>query len=582
MTQPTTSKKTTASRQKATPKADLPRTNEPDVSAADVLMVDPVGGWTGADLRDRLLGAGQLAVKAVRHTPRLVDAGSGLAAELARVAVGKSNVEPARGDRRFADPTWSGHPVYRRVMQGYLAFSGTVGEVVERSDMQWRTRERARFAAGVFTSAVAPTNTLAGNPAAIKRAFETGGGSLRRGARNWLGDLRHNGGMPKQVDDSGFVVGENLAATPGAVVFRNDVLELIQYSPKTASVRSLPVLVIPPQINKYYFLDLAPGRSLVEHSVSRGLTTFIISWRNPTAANSHWDMDTYGKAILSAMDAMRDITGSEELVTLALCAGGITTASVLSYLAQIGDNRVKACSFAVTLMDWNIPAAIGAFNSSTLLAAARRKGRRNGVLDARSLGTVFTWMRPNDLVWNYWVNNYLMGEKPPAFDILAWNADATNLPGALHRQFLRIFRRNALTYDDGMTVLGHGVRLGDVKCDSYVVGGYSDHLTPWQGCYRATQLLGGHSEFVLSPTGHIQTPVSPPGPKAHYFTGPTPGADPEEWRAAGTRHDGTWWDHWADWVTARAGDERPAPAGLGSASHPALCPAPGTYVHEPA
>jgi polyhydroxyalkanoate synthase len=578
MTQSATSKRTANSRARTAPKAAEPIVE--DVSAADVLLVDPVGGWTGAGIRDRILGAGQLAVKAVRHTPRLADAGAGLAAELARVALGRSAVEPAKGDRRFADPTWSGHPGYRRLMQGYLAFSNSVEEIVERGDMAWRTRERARFAAGVLTSAVAPTNTLLGNPAAIKRAFETGGGSLRAGTRNWVRDVRHNGGMPKQVDDSGFVVGENVAATGGAVVFRNDVCELIQYTPTTPTVRACPVLVIPPQINKYYFLDMAPGRSLVAHAVSRGLATFIISWRNPTAVNSHWDLDTYGQAVLEVMDAILQITGNEELITLGLCAGGITTATVLSYLAAVGDNRVRAASFAVTLIDWNTPAAIGAFNSSTLLAAARRKARRSGVLDARSLGTVFTWMRPNDLVWNYWVNNYLMGQQPPAFDILAWNDDKTNLPGALHAQFLEIFRNNSLTRPDGITVLGQGVRLAEVKCDSYVVGGFSDHLTPWQGCYRATQLLGGHSEFVLSPTGHIQTPVSPPGPKAHYFTGGTPGPDAEAWRAASTRHDGTWWDSWADWVIARAGEERPAPVALGSDTHPVLCPAPGTYVHE--
>jgi polyhydroxyalkanoate synthase len=212
----------------------------------------------------------------------------------------------------------------------------------------------------------------------------------------------------------------------------------------------------------------------------------------------------------------------------------------------------------------------------------RKRGKKNGVLDARSLGSVFTWMRPNDLVWNYWVNNYLMGNKPPAFDILAWNEDKTNLPSALHAQFLDMFEHNVLTRPGGVEVLGHRVDLSAVKIDNYVVGGFSDHLTPWQGCYQSTQLLGGDSTFVLSPTGHIQTPVSPPGPKAHYFTGPKPGPDPEAWRAAATKQTGSWWDHWADWVIARAGDERPARTDLGSERYPVLGAAPGTYVHQPA
>jgi len=541
--------------------------------------------WTWAEergLRDRVADGVRVVGRAVGESPRVARAGADLAVELAKVTVGKSEVAPGRGDRRFADPTWSDHPGYRRLMQSYLAASNTVDSVVEDTDVSWRTKEQLRFAAGILTSTLAPTNTLLGNPAAVKRAFETAGGSLRTGMSNWVDDLRHNGGMPKQVDDSGYVVGENLAATPGAVVFRNEVLELLQYAPSTPTVRSCPVLLIPPQINKYYFTDLAPGRSLLEHAVGRGLTCFAVSWRNPGPAQGDWDLDTYATALLEATDVVRQISSSDELITIGLCAGGITTATVLSYLAEHDPGRIRACSFAVTLLDWDTPAAIGAFRSRRLLAVTRRKGKKNGVLDARSLGSVFTWMRPNDLVWNYWVNNYLMGNKPPAFDILAWNEDKTNLPAALHRQFLEMFEDNVLTIPKGVEVLGHGVDLASVKADSYVVGGFSDHLTPWQGCYRTTQLLGGNSEFVLSPTGHIQTPVSPPGPKAHFFTGGKPGPDPEAWRAGATKQTGSWWDHWADWVIGRAGDERPARESLGSEKYPVLGAAPGTYVHQPA
>jgi polyhydroxyalkanoate synthase len=539
--------------------------------------------WTWAEergLRGRVLDGAKVVGRVVGESPRLARAGADLTVELAKVAVGKSEVEPGRGDRRFADPTWTEHPGYHRLMQGYLAASNVVEKVVEDTDVSWRTKEQLRFAAGVLTSSLAPTNTLLGNPAAVKRAFETGGGSLRRGLRNWVDDMRHNGGMPKQVDDSGYVVGENLAASPGAVVFRNDVLELIQYAPSTPTVRTVPVMIIPPQINKYYFIDLAPGRSLLEHAVGRGLTCFTVSWRNPGPAQGDWDLDTYVSALLEATDVVRSISDADQLITLGLCAGGITTSTVLSYLAEHDPGRVRACSFAVTLLDWDSPAAIGAFRSKRVLAMTRRRGKKNGVLDARSLGSVFTWMRPNDLVWNYWVNNYLMGNKPPAFDILAWNEDKTNLPAALHRQFLDMFEHNVLTQPKGVEVLGHGVDLSAITIDNYVVGGFSDHLTPWQGCYRTTQLLGGDSTFVLSPTGHIQTPVSPPSPKAHYYTGPTPGPDAEAWRAAATKQVGSWWDHWADWVIARAGEERPAREELGNEQYPVLGAAPGTYVHQ--
>jgi len=555
------------------------QTTPPDAAA----VADVVGGTEdagGIGVVDSLVALGRAASQS---RAAAVKAGVGLSAEAVRIALGRSQVEPARGDGRFADPAWSENPGYRRVKQAYLAWSRAVDSVVEAADVDWRTRERARFAAGILTSTLAPTNTLPGNPAALKRLIDTGGGSLLAGSRHFVDDLLHNGGMPRQVDRSGFKVGENLAVTPGAVVYRDEVCEVIQYQPATPAVRARPVVMIPPPINKYYFMDLAPGRSFIEHAVSNGIQFFVISWRNPRQEHAGWGLDTYGEAVLGAIDVAREITGSDDVIALGLCAGGIITATVLSYLAARGDGRVSAVSFGVTLLDWDCPAMVGAFQSRGLLSVARRRSRRAGVLDARSLGTVFTWMRPNELVWNYWVNNYLMGKEPPAFDILAWNDDKTNLPGRLHGQFLDIFAGNLLVKPGGLEVLGTPVDLSAVKIDNYVTGGLSDHLTPWDGCYRATQLLPGNSTFVLSPTGHIQTQVSPPGnPKSHYFVGGEPGPDPHEWRATAERRAGTWWDHWVEWVTARAGDEKRAPARLGSRRHKILAPAPGSYVLEPA
>jgi polyhydroxyalkanoate synthase len=385
--------------------------------------------------------------------------------------------------------------------------------------------------------------------------------------------------MPTQVDTSSFRVGENLAVTPGAVVYRDDVLELLQYTPSTTEVATRPVVMIPPQINKYYFLDLAPGRSFIEYVVSRGIPFFAISWRNPRAEHRDWGLDTYGEAVLRAIDVARDVTGSDDVNALGMCAGGILMSTVLAHLAVTDDPRVHSASFGVTLLDFDVPAMIGLFRSKPLLGLARTRSTRAGVLDGDSLASVFTWMRPNDLVWNYWVNNYLMGKRPPAFDILAWNADKTNLPARLHSQFLQIFAENSLVKSGALRVLGSPVDLAAIKCDAYVTGGLTDHLTPWEGCYRATQLLSGESTFVLSPTGHIQTQVSPPGnPKAHYFVGPQPGPDPHAWRAAAERRSGTWWEHWTDWILARGGEMRPAPSKLGSRRYKPIEPAPGSYV----
>jgi polyhydroxyalkanoate synthase subunit PhaC len=520
------------------------------------------------------------AMRLASQLPAVAHAGGRLAVELAKVGIGRSEVAASPRDWRFADPTWAENPGYHRLMQTYLAASDALDELVERADLpDWRQRERAKFLAMMVTSALAPSNTLLGNPAALKRAFETGGGSLRQGASNYLSDLRHNGGLPSQVDRTQFVVGRDLAVTAGSVVHRDDVLELLQYRPTTPTVHAVPVVVIPPQINKYYFMDLAPGRSLIEYAVGQGLQVFAISWRNPTRAHRAWNLDTYAAAIIAALDAVQQITRAKQVSVFGLCAGGITTATVLNHLAATGDDRIRSASFGVTLLDWSVPAPVGMLASKSLLRVAGWRSRSRGVLDGQSLAAVFTWMRPNDLVWNYWVNNYLLGKSPPAFDILAWNADKTNLPATLHGQFLEIFEHNSLATPDAMTALGTPVDLTRVTVDTYVTGGTTDHLTPWRGCYRSTALFGGSTTFVLANTGHIQTLVCPPGKaKSRYWVGPDPGPDPDAWLASAHEHAGTWWEHWAAWMLQRSGPKKAAPATLGSRAHPALEDAPGRYV----
>ncbi|CAN5703089.1 class II poly(R)-hydroxyalkanoic acid synthase [soil metagenome] len=500
--------------------------------------------------------------------------------QIASVVTGGSAIEATKGDRRFADPTFTDSPIYRRIMQAYLAFSAEVDGAVEEVELGWRDKELLRFLAGILTSSTAPTNLLLGNPAALKRAFETGGASLLLGMRNYLYDVRHNGGMPTQAKRGALRVGVDLAATPGAVIYRDAVCEVIQYQPTTSRVRRRPVILIPPQIGKYYFMDLAPGRSFVEYAVSQGIPMFVISWRNAGPEDRDYNLDVYGASVLRVIDAVRDITDSDQVNTLGLCAGGILTSIVLAHLADIGDIRVHSASFGVTLLDFAEPSPVGIFNLPVIVGQARKRSSKAGVLDARALAVIFNWMRPNDLIWNYWVNNYLLGNDPSVFDILAWNSDGTSLPAALHHQFLKIFNLNLLATGD-LHVLGGRIDLGKIDIDVFATGAMTDHLTPWKGCYRTTQLMSGDMTFVLSNAGHIASLVNPPGnPKAYYLVGPKPGPDPDAWRAEAREVRGTWWEQWAEWILERSGDDVPAPETLGSEAFPVLESAPGPYVTE--
>ena len=505
-----------------------------------------------------------------------------LASDLGKVVRGTDELRPAPKDKRFADPAWTDNPLYLRWAQGYMALGQAMTRLVddmERKGTDWHDLERARFGVNVLNSALAPTNLLVGNPAALKRAFDTSGRSVVRGLGHFLSDLRNNGGMPSQTDRTAFEVGTDLAVTPGSVVHRDEVAELIQYTPSTATVRQRPLLVIPPPIGRFYFLDLRPGRSFVEHAVSKGLQVFILSWRNPGPPQAAWDLDTYAESILRALEVVKEISGSDDVNTLGFCAGGILQTAVLNHLAATGDDSIHSASYGVTLLDFDERAPLGAFSSPRLLELAGSGSRREGVITARALGTVFSWMRPDDLVFNYVVNNWLLGNDPPVFDILAWNADGTNLPARLHQQFLDIFRTNALCRPGEVTVLGSPIDLRQITVPIFVTGAVTDHLTPWTGCYRTTTALSGPSTFILSNAGHIASLVNPPGnPKASYYEGGPAGAEPQDWLAGATQRTGSWWEPWVAWELKRSGAKRPAADRPGSAAHPELQPAPGSYV----
>ena len=524
-------------------------------------------------------GAAGALLGALARTPGILDRGASLAGEVAAAVLGRSTIAPHKGDRRFADPAWEAHPLYRRLGQAYLAVERAIGDAVEDADIDWSTRERARFAAGILSSGLAPTNTLVGNPTALKHAFDTGGLSLVRGGRNLLGDIRHTR-MPRQVDSSPFRVGETVGATPGEVVFRNEVVEVIQYTPTTPTVRAVPLLIVWSVINRHYILDLAKDRSFVEYALSRGLQVFVTSWRNPGPEHADWDLDTYAQALVDATDAVREITGSDTVGTVGLCSGGQLLAATTAHLTRAGDDRVAHAAFGVSQIDMSVPNVAALALHPALTGATRVATEATGVVDGRAIAAVFSWLRPTELVWNQWVNNYLLGKDAPQYDILAWNNDTTRVSGALQRDLLRIAMDNLLATPDALTLLGTPVDLGQVTADTYVVGAETDHLVPWQGAYRSTQLFGGDSTFVLSGGGHIQHLVNPPGnPKAHFRTGPVAG-HADAWLAGSAQQAGSWWPHWADWAVARSGAERPAPKRLGSRRHRAIEAAPGRYVME--
>src|SRR5216683_2160483 len=464
---------------------------------------------------------------------------STMAGELDRVAVGTSAVEPKRGDRRFADPAWPHNPWLRRLVQAYLATGDAVAGLVDDAGLAWRSDQKIRFLAENLVEAISPSNAMFVNPASAKAVIDTGGASMVRGARAFVRDMSSSPRVPRMVVPDALRPGRDLALTPGAVVFRSPVLELIQYTPQTERVRSVPLLIVPPTINKFYVTDLAPGRSLIEYLVQSGQQVFVISWRNPRADGAAWGMDTYGEAIVGALGAID-----------------------------------KICEIDRTLL----PAALV---SKAMLDRAAASSARKGYLDGATLAELFAWLRPGDLIWNYWVNNYLLGQEPPVFDILSWNADTTRMSAALHRDFLTVAGANQLITPGAATMMGTPVDLSAVGVDNYVVAGVADHLCPWQNCYQSMQLLGGDSRFVLSTSGHIAAIVNPPGnPKASYRVGDEKLADAGQWMQTSCTEQGSWWDDYVGWLTERGGPQKPSPAELGTTGLAPLADAPGTYVFE--
>jgi polyhydroxyalkanoate synthase len=505
-----------------------------------------------------------------------------LAGELGEIAIGHSDRTASRRDRRFTDPAWTQNPILRRVVQAYLAAADTAAALPSDAGLDWRDKQRMTFVLDNLVEALAPSNNPVLNPSAWKALIDTAGLSTIAGARNLLRDLSTAPRVPSMVEATAFEVGETVAVTPGAVVFRNEVLELIQYTPQTPKVRTVPLLIVPPVINKYYVVDLAPGRSMVEYFVQQGQQVFTISWRNPDARHRDWDLDTYGAAILTAMDAVQRICRTDSTHLFATCSGGILASMLLGHLADRGElDRVASFTLAVSVLDQSRAGLASAALDERMAAAATALSASKGFLDGRALAEVFAWLRPTDLIWSYWVNNYLQGRPPAAFDVLFWNADTTRMTAALHRGFVEQAMSNSLTEPGAATMLGSPVDLSKVTTPSYVIAGISDHICPWQSCYRSTQLLGGETRFVLSTAGHIASMVNPPtNPKATFQVSDTNPQDPDEWLRTATTEQGSWWPDYVSWLGSRSGRTKVAPKRLGGGGLEPLEEAPGSYVRE--
>ncbi len=548
----------------------------------DAMLTDAALGSSGPRWLPGTAGA-RAAVK-LGLKPRSVAKRAGsFGLELARIAAGRSEVAPAKGDRRFKDEAWQGNPAFKRLGQSYLATGQYVDGLLSDAELDWADEQRLRFAAENVLDALAPTNFPATNPTVLKATIDSGGQNFVKGTRKFVEDMARPPRVPTMVDTSKFEVGTDLAVTQGVVVFRTPVFELIQYAPHTEEVREVPLVVVPPMINKYYVTDLAPGRSMIEHALGAGQQVFAISWCNPGAERADWNLETYVTAVLEAFDATEAITGCDQAHAIGLCAGGIVLSAAVAHLAARSEQeRIAGLTLGVCVLDNHHAGTVSSFADRRAAALAVAESARKGYLSGRALAGVFAWLRPTDLVWNYWVNNYLLGKDPPAFDILFWNADTTNMPAGLHRDFIGMSLDNTLTRPGALEVLDTPIDLGAITVDSYVIAGIADHISPWQNCYRTTQLLGGEPRFVLSTSGHIAAMVNPPGnEKASFQVAEQNPADAEEWLASASKKRGTWWDDWVAWLGERSGDERPAPKALGGdGDYVPREDAPGTYVFQ--
>lgn len=496
-------------------------------------------------------------------------------------------VKPA-ADRRFSGQAWRDSPQHLMLAQAYLLSAKAMQRMVDSVEADHPARERLRFAVMQWVDAVSPANFLALNPEAQASIVASAGEALNHGVANLLQDVGK--GRISQTDETHFEVGRNLAVTPGAVVFENPLFQLIQYAPSTPSVHAIPLVIVPPNINKYYVLDLQPTNSFVGHAVAAGFTVFLVSWRNPVAGEhdgvdrATWT-DYLDQAVLVALDVARAISGQPRVNALGFCVGGTMLASALALAKARGQTPAASLTLLTTLLDFRDTGVLSVFVDEMHAALRDQQMGSSGLMWGKELATTFAFLRPNELVWNYVVSNYLKGETPPPFDLLHWNADSTNLPGPFFAWYFRnTYLENKLCQPAGVKAAGLPLDLTRVDIPAYVFGSREDHIVPWGSAYASTRLLPGCDRFVLGASGHIAGVVNPPAKKRRsYWATETDApvrfpADEREWFAKATEHEGSWWPDWHAWLAARSGRQVTPAATPGSRQYPEIEPAPGRYV----
>lgn len=499
------------------------------------------------------------------------------------LAPGMTKHEPVvsadRSDRRFRGEGWNEQPWFRLLKQTYLLNSRYLSELVEAADLEPKEKRKLRFFARQFTDAMSPANFVATNPDALKLAAESHGESLAAGWSSLLEDAKH--GRISITDESAFEVGRNVATSKGAVVFENDVFQLIQYAPLTDKVGSRPVLIVPPCINKYYILDLQPENSFVRYGCEQGLTVFLVSWRNPDASMAQTTWDDYVElGAITAIEKTLAVCRTDKINVVGWCVGGTILACALATLSTRDSDLVASATFLTTMLDFEEPGDLGVFVDEAAVIAREQSIGKGGLFSGKELGFVFQTLRANDLIWPYVVNNYLMGKSPEAFDLLYWNADATNLPGPMYAWYLRnMYLENKLCKPGLLDVCGLPVNLGRIDIPTYVLATVEDHIVPWQSAYQTTQLVGGRSQFVLGASGHIAGVVNPAGKnKRSYWVDGELGGSASAWRESARETPGSWWSHWLGWQRKYLGKPVAARKVLGSAQYKPIEPAPGRYV----
>lgn len=535
----------------------------------------------GVDARSIMDAWGSIIDSATAHPRALLETGRKLASDIGSIWLGDSEIGPDPRDSRFSDESWQENPVYRRISQSYTAWTQALDEWLDRSGLEGIERDRARFVLNATKDLLAPVNTLVGNPEALKKVRESGGRSLIQGIRNFFDDLQHNHGYPAVADRNAFKVGVDVAASPGAVIFRNELFELIQYQPVTETVSAVPLLYVFSQVNRFYLGDLTPDRSLFRRLLAAGIPVFAISWRNPTKEEHDWNIDTYADGIIDAIKVTRHVTKQDKVHLMGLCAGGLVAAAAAGVMQARGDDWVESLSLFVNVLDSRPgESEFGLFVTERSVDAQKTAVRNRGIFTERDVFEMFAMLRIEENVMSFFRSNYLMGESPLKHPLLFWSMDYTRVPAEMQCDFLDLGQYNKLAKKE-MRVLGKRVNLSKIRYPVYIMAGSTDHITPWKACYRSTQLFGGDTVFVLTNQNHTQT-ISSRSDNRHlkYWVAESLPEDPDEALGGAEQHDGSWTDHWIHWLNDRCDKRINAPKKLGSKKHPVLGAAPGEYVVE--